>query len=263
MMEQEVRGNTNYNWAFPHVQGPIASIVEIGSRDGLDAITLGTTFQAPVTAFECDPAQYVATVENVRASGLSDITVLPYAVSDKNEPITFWQVDTSTYNVPGTSSLFEVNFDNRQNSDVDSGRAGIQHAVTVEGARFDSLGIAAPTLLAMDVQGAEVLALKGFGTLLSRCKYIVTEAERVPSYKGGNSFKDLDRFVRAQGFRLVATSIGSGTRLARWRQFLSLNLRIAVSDRTLFPTRKYQGCFDVLYVNSRLSGRDSSSSADA
>lgn len=252
-MEQGVRGNTNYNWAFPHLVGPIESIVEIGSRDGLDAITLASTFGSPVTAFECDPAQYIATAENVRASGLSGITVLPYAVTDKNEPITFWQVDTSTYNVPGTSSMFEVNFDNRQNSDVDAGHAGIQRAVTVEGARFDSLGIPAPTLLAMDVQGAEVLALKGFGALLGKCKYIVTEAERVPSYKGGNSFKELDRFIRSQGFTLVATSIGSGTRLARWRQFVSLNIKIALSDRTLLPMRKYQGCFDVLYVNSSLA----------
>jgi len=249
-MEQEIRGNTNYNWAFPYLRGPIASIVEIGSRDGLDALTLAETFSCPVTAFECDPAQYLATVENVRLSGASAITVLPYAASDKNAPIQFWQVDTSTYNVPGTSSMFEVNFENRQNSDVASGRDVIQRPVTVEGVRFDSLDIPAPTLIAMDVQGAEVLALKGFGAQLRHCRYIVTEAERVPSYKGGNSFRELHRFVRSQGFELVATSIGSGTRVDRWRQFISLNLRIAWSDRTLAPMRKYQGCFDVLYVNT-------------
>ena len=248
-MAVRVLGNTNYNWAFPYIEKPITSAVEIGSRDGLDAVTLASTFSCPLTAFECDPAQHLVTLNNVNLSGVDGINVLPYALSNADGLIEFWQVDTSVYNNPGTGSLFLVNFDNRMHDDPDLGRPSIQKSVMVSGARFDSLGIEAPELIAMDVQGAEIAVLEGFGSLLRQCKYIITEAERVPSYVGGNSFRELDRFIRRQGFELKATSIGSGSKLSRWRQYISSNMKILIRDKTLFPMRRYQGCFDVLYVN--------------
>lgn len=244
--------STNYTWALPYITGPITSIVEIGSRDGLDAITLAARFKCPVAAFECDPAQFIVTDTNLRESDLPNASAYEFALTDGNGEIEFWQVDSDKYDVPGTSSMYLVNFDNRSHSDVDAGRGPIQKKVRVKAARFDSLGIEAPTLIAMDVQGAEVKALTGFGQLLDDCRYIICEAERVPSYEGGNSFAEMHAYLKSRGFTLIASTIGSGSTASRWWNFWTVNLRIMASERTLHPMRYYQGCFDVLYRNKRL-----------
>jgi FkbM family methyltransferase len=249
-----VSGNvvsTNYTWALSYITEPITSIVEIGSRDGLDALSLAAHFKCPVAAFECDPTQFLVTESNLRSSGSPDVSAHEFALTDEDGEIEFWQVDSEKYDVPGTSSLYKVNFDNRSHNDVDAGRGPIQKSVMVRAARFDRLGMAAPGLIAMDVQGAEVRALSGFGPLLNKCRYIICEAERVPSYEGGNSFAEMHRFLKANGFELIASTIGSGSTTSRWWNYWTCNLRIMATERTLHPMRVYQGCFDVIYRNSR------------
>ncbi len=242
---------TNYCWATEFIRGPIGSVVEVGSRDGMDALYLVGKYNCSVVAFECDPVQFPITEKNLQESMLVNVRALPFALLDKDGPLTFWQVDQEQYPSAGISSLLEINFENRQVDDVDGGRASIQFPVEVVGHRFDSLGLASPELLALDVQGMEVNVLRGFGELLQTVKYIVTEVERVPSYKGGNSFRTLNRYLHSQGFQLVASSAGGSSRFARMRQLISQNLRIVQSDRTWRPWTKYQGCFDAIYKNRK------------
>lgn len=248
----------NYLWATHYIKNPITSIVEVGSRDGLDAVSLAKEFNCSVLSFECDPNQYEISKANVTASRVPNIQVLDYALSDIDGELSFWQVDTEIYDNPGTGSLYEINFTNRKDGDVDSGREPIQHEIKVRSARFDSLGNPAPDLLVMDVQGAEVRVLNGFGTLLKDCKFVICEAERVPSYLGGNSFSELHRFMKKRGFTLRATTIGNGGRIHRWMNFWRTNLSITIHEKTFNPLNIYQGCFDVLYENTQFhSGTES------
>ena len=89
--------------------------------------------------------------------------------------------------------------------------------------------------------------------MLAECRYVICEAERVPSYHGGNPFSEVDRFLKSQGFRILASTVGSGSNWERRIHFLKTNARIAWREKTLRPTKIYQGVFDVLYVNSRTS----------
>lgn len=59
-----------------------------------------------------------------------------------------------------------------------------------------------PTLLAMDLQGAELKALMGGTSLLKNpaLKFIVTEAVTEPLYKGGCLLHELDAFLAQYGF---------------------------------------------------------------
>lgn len=249
-MSQSIEAS-NYLWAVPFLKTPIASVVEVGSRDGLDAVSLAKALNCQVTSFECDPLQYEVSKANISQSGVPGIEILDYALSDVDGELIFWQVDTAIYDNPGTGSLYEVNFENRKVDDVDAGRGPIQRKITVPSARFDSLGKSAPELIVMDVQGAEVRVLKGFGTLLNSCKFVICEAERVPSYKGGNAFSELHSFMKRNGFVLRASTIGNGGLTHRWINFWRTNLSICVKEKTLAPLKTYQGCFDVIYENTR------------
>jgi len=58
-------------------------------------------------------------------------------------------------------------------------------------------------LLKLDLQGYELEALKGCGSLIERIKIITTEIEFVPLYDGQPLFGDIDVFLRAHGFKLL------------------------------------------------------------
>ncbi len=58
-------------------------------------------------------------------------------------------------------------------------------------------------LLKLDLQGYELEALKGCGSLLDRIKIITTEVEFAMLYDGQPLFGDIDVFLRTHGFRLL------------------------------------------------------------
>lgn len=57
----------------------------------------------------------------------------------------------------------------------------------------------------LDIQGAELEALRGMGDLLARVKWIFTEVNRREMYEGIPLVQDLDDFLSQQGFRRVVT----------------------------------------------------------
>jgi FkbM family methyltransferase len=238
---------SNYLWALPYLDSPVHSVVEVGARDGFDAIALARSFSCRVDTFEASPQHFSNVLRNIRVSEVPNIHAHALALSDKNGDLDFWIIDESKYANSGLGSLYQLNFTNRSVDDADLGHPPVQQKVSVTGARFDSLGLPSPDLLAMDVQGSEIRVLQGFGSKLLSCRYIVCEAERVPSYSGGNSFRALHKFLTSRGWVLKASTIGTGTRLDRWLHFVDTNVRLAVRNRTFRTDRLYQGCFDVLY----------------
>lgn len=55
-------------------------------------------------------------------------------------------------------------------------------------------------VLVVDVQGAELLVLKGADHLLSTVKAVVTEISTIPYYSGGVLFPELRSFLESRGF---------------------------------------------------------------
>jgi FkbM family methyltransferase len=60
-------------------------------------------------------------------------------------------------------------------------------------------------LLNIDIQGAELMALRGATKILPHLKCIVTEINRAELYAGCGKVGELDRFLRPFGFRRVRT----------------------------------------------------------
>jgi FkbM family methyltransferase len=58
--------------------------------------------------------------------------------------------------------------------------------------------------LKMDVQGAELLVLKGATKVLQRTSYIWIEVSFKPLYEGSTTFDEVYRFMNESGFRLIS-----------------------------------------------------------
>jgi len=61
--------------------------------------------------------------------------------------------------------------------------------------------------LNIDIQGAELLALKGFGNLLNNIKYIYTEINTNSLYKDCALVGEIDEYLNKYGFERVETSM--------------------------------------------------------
>ena len=59
-------------------------------------------------------------------------------------------------------------------------------------------------ILVMDLQGAELLALKGAGAYLEHAAFVELEVSQEAIYDGGALFSDVDAYVQAAGFTRVS-----------------------------------------------------------
>ena len=73
------------------------------------------------------------------------------------------------------------------------------HECNIDINRYDFLNI--------DVQGAELLVLKGFGDLLNGIKYIYTEINTNSLYKDCALVSEIDEYLEKYGFKRVETSM--------------------------------------------------------
>jgi FkbM family methyltransferase len=61
--------------------------------------------------------------------------------------------------------------------------------------------------LNIDIQGAELLALKGFGNLINNIKYIYTEINTNTLYQNCALINDIDEYLNSFGFKRVETEM--------------------------------------------------------
>lgn len=191
--------------AFINVLAPlrIQTIIELGGREGHDAIVLRNFYGATVHTFECNPD----ILPRCRAllSGKSDITLVESAAWDEDKPIPFYPVVETIDNHkridnPGASSCFLARSDYLQ--------LYKQKQATVPALRLDSYckskGIEQIDLLCVDIQGAALKALLGLGAMLQKTRFIIAELESKPIYIGQNLFDEVDQFLQSQGFKQIA-----------------------------------------------------------
>jgi len=179
-----------------------AVILDVGSRDAYVSLAFRQCFpDADIYTFEC----YPPFIELCRqAIGEVDITLVEKAVSDVDGEVDFYGTDVDD-NI-GASSLFIVN------PGFTRGRY-TQDKMTVESITLlqwaadndvDTIDV-----LWMGLQGAELKALVGLGSLLSTVQVIYTEVGYKEMYLGQALFKDIDRYLTSRGFYLSMSLHGS------------------------------------------------------
>ena len=171
-------------------------ILDVGSYTGDQAVEFAERFPlAHIFAFEAHPDS----VEKVRqrTAHLPNITVIEAAVCDVVGDVAFQAVDQGN---PGASSLFRASGHN----DVSPIS---QTAVTVQGLRLDGwaelAGIDCFDLIWMDLQGAELLALRGMGGMIDTVKAIQLEVTFRELYHSQAMWPEIRGFLESHGLQLV------------------------------------------------------------
>ncbi|MCE5316809.1 MAG: FkbM family methyltransferase [Parachlamydia sp.] len=173
----------------------ISLILEIGSRDAIDAIQLGHHYRCPVYAFECNPVALEICYQNTTCYPY--VTVVPYACWNETREMSFYPVVQShggslPVNI-GASSLL-IARQNGCDSHHAQGDPIIVHAVRLDEWLSDHF-INKVDLICMDTQGATLQVLEGMGKYLNNVKYIITEVYLHPSFEGESLYPEIKKFL--------------------------------------------------------------------
>lgn len=182
-------------------------IFDIGCRDCAQSIEFYNLFpKAKIYAFECNPNTLNICRESIE-SYRDRITLIEGAVCDYDGSVTFYPINqekTETSWVdgnPGASSLFKSNGTYPYEKYV-------QYEIITNCHRLDSImkkyEIPKVDLIWMDLQGAELLALKGLGSYLASVHYVYTEVSHREMYSGQVLFKELNDFMLSNGFSIAS-----------------------------------------------------------
>jgi FkbM family methyltransferase len=177
----------------------VTCIVEVGARDCRETLGFAESFPAArIYALECNPDTLPACRKAV--AGRASITLIEKAAAEQAGRLKFYPVDPATN--PGASSLFRASGKYR----LEEYR---QREIEVEATTLASVVEREPRidLLWMDIQGAELSALKGLGPRLADVGLVHLEAEFEEIYAGQPLFADVRAFLEKAGFSFLGFTI--------------------------------------------------------
>jgi FkbM family methyltransferase len=189
----------------------VKTFLDIGSRDGAVALAAKERLpQAEVWAFECNPEAVEICRKRLENTG---VWFAPMGVSDQHGAVDFYAIDpkqTQTTHADGNigaSSFFQANPDYPHEK-------YIQKLVSVFVAPLADWAtcskderckkVESLDLLWLDIQGAELKALRGAGDLLQTAKCIYLEVAFKPVYLGQPLYPEVAAFLAQAGFVEVA-----------------------------------------------------------
>lgn len=184
-------------------------IFDIGSCEGEDSIRYAKMFPiSRVYAFEPLPKNIEMINQQLIAYGVTQVEVLPIALSDESGIATFYVSSGAPENLPNSK---DWDYGNKSSSLLPPD-AVLEHYPWL---KFDqAIEVQTDTLLHfcneksikkidvihMDVQGAELKVLRGAGDILKNTKAIWLEIENVSLYKDQPLADEMQQFMESQGF---------------------------------------------------------------
>lgn len=194
------------------------NILDVGARDCMQSIELYYAFpNSNIYSFECNPNTLDICKKNIENYKVGDrVKLIEGAVCDHNGTIDFYPIDQEKNETihadgnPGASSMFQHNGNYTSESLA-------QYKINVNCHRLDHVmkqnGVKNVDIIWMDLQGAELLALKGLGDYLKNVKYIYTEVTYTEIYSGQVMFDELHSFLKDNNFSNLNTP-----RLTGWQE---------------------------------------------
>lgn len=182
--------------ALPSALPTVQTVLDLGSYTGDQSLEFANAFpNARIFAFEARPQSAEAVPQAM--STFPNITVVEAAVHEFDGETIFHVVDEGN---PGASSLFPSS--HRQDVQVIH-----QRAVPVRALRLDTWakhnGIDRFDLVWMDLQGGELLALRGMGDMLNTVRAMQLEVTYKELYQGQVMWPEVREFLESNSFRLV------------------------------------------------------------
>ena len=188
---------------FLRHSGPI-NYVDVGASVGDVAGSVDTHFGIGRGLFvEPQPERCQQLVERFPAPRFS---VHQCALSDRSETCTMdvlnWHYSSSLLPVrrdlPNVSTLLDL--DVRQKIEC--------QLTTLDQLMAEHWKDGVIDLMKIDVQGAELMVLRGAAKTLKRVRFVLTEVSFIPMYEASCGFEELHGFLREHGFRLLAMEEG-------------------------------------------------------
>ena len=181
-----------------YLKSDVNVILDIGARDLTESIFLSENYpNAKVISFECNPQTLPICRE--KSKNYPNVELIDKAVNEYDGTCKFYPINPSKTKTtwedgnPGASSLFIAN-DNYPFEKY------VQDEIEVDCVRIDTIvkerNIDKVDIIWMDLQGAELIALKSIGDILKNVSIICTETEMTPMYKNQALFKDIDFFLK-------------------------------------------------------------------
>jgi FkbM family methyltransferase len=174
-------------------------IIHVGAHEGAELPWYQSFGFQKILFIEANPEVFEKLQRN--AADAPGVTVVNRAVLDKPGPI---QLHVTSFDQSSSLLALETHLKHYP---------GIQEArtLTVEGVTLDSLleenGLDAAefNFLTMDIQGAELMALRGATGVLSHTQAIITEIHFEDLYRGCAQIDDIDLQLENHGFERVNT----------------------------------------------------------
>jgi FkbM family methyltransferase len=181
-------------------------IFDIGSLHCLESVEFSKKYKnAKIYAFEANQESYKVCLENTK--NIENITVINKCVNDYNGECTFYPINpdktvTTWFDGNrGASSMF------KSNGAADHIEKYIQDEIQMPCLRLDTFceenNITNIDAIWMDLQGAEMLALKGLGEILNTVHVIQTELEMNPMYENQCLYIEVNELLLNKGFTQV------------------------------------------------------------
>ena len=175
-------------------------VIHVGANTG-QARDIYAQAGVPVVWIEAIPEVFRQLGENI--SGYANQRALRYLITDKDNE----EVDFHIANNQGqSSSIFELGEHTKIWPGIHYTNSCPMMTTTLKTAlQRHSVNLDDYDTLIMDVQGSELLVLKGAADILDKFKFIRAEACDFELYKGGCQLKDLDEYLLPRGFERVLT----------------------------------------------------------
>ena len=172
------------------------SVLEIGSRDGVDARLIADYFSIPSErTFIVEPhPKHIDIVKD----WYPNFKLFPYAISPEHGMIKFDAVEHQSWDVRGQSSILQRHEDYPQ-----SGENWIEVASITGKMLLGEIGLPEIDLVKIDVEGYTYEVLKSFGDNLRKLKFLHLEMETIEYWKGQKLYPEVSDYLINMGFEEV------------------------------------------------------------
>jgi len=150
----------------------------------------------------------IATHAKLLLAEFSDQTLVQAVVGDTTGKVV--RMNYSSNNGQ-SSSLLEPRIHSLVNPDVKFGPTSTYISTTIDDLLEKHFPVSSVALLVLDIQGAELLALKGGHETLKKVEFIFTEVSTAKLYKNQALFNSISKFLSEFGFCLVEHNLRNRT----------------------------------------------------
>lgn len=192
-------------------------ILDIGACEGEETIKFSNKYpNSKILTFEPVPANSNIIKKNLKKYGVNNAELFELALSDSDGKADLF---LSSGN-PDTRKKDDWDYGNKSSSLFEPGETKkihpwlkFENKIEVTTATLNTIlkgkEIKWVDFIYMDVQGAELKVLKGLKSYLYRTKAIWLEVEKVELYKDQPLKKDIERFMKGNGFYLAKNTVNN------------------------------------------------------